>query len=313
MLTTAELGDVGEDTEYPIEVTLDQIAELFYRVNDAWFTGGSISIATGDPLVEPTFSASLTAPTDAPADRTAYSGSLTRGFTTRTIDGAATISTHNAAYLAAEYDAGSGLMCRDIGDGERGIWMRGEVNVTLPYWDFDSGNSETMNAFSCGFEGGGSIGLPDTFAVTSFFDLDPPTYVADAEAYVKFSGNVAVIREDPLHDICAPTNRYFVELDFFVKDASENFGIFEVASRSALLSGTGSKVQRNSGDPNFVQYVIRLSSGDVSCPVFVYYGDDTTYPYEYGEDFIHEAQYWWPYAKGSPAAPVWDADSGALL
>lgn len=311
MLTTAELGDVGEDTEYPIEVTLDQIAELFYRVNDAWFTGGSISIATGDPLVEPTFSASLTAPTDGTANRTDYNGSLTRGYTTRTEEGSATISAHNAAYLAAEYDTGSGLMCRDIDDNESGMWMRGEVSVTLPLWSFDSGLNETTNAFSCTFGLGAGIGYPYGFAVSEFFDLDPPTYVADAEAYVKFSGNVAVIREDPSHEICASTNRYFVGLDFFVKDDAENFGIFEVASRSALLSGTGAKVQRNSGDPNFVQYVIRLSSGDVSCPVFVYYGDDTTYPYQYGEDFIHEAQRWWPYADASGA--VWDEDTGLKL
>ena len=35
--------ECGPGTAFPMEVTLDQVAEIFYRVKDAWFTGGSAS------------------------------------------------------------------------------------------------------------------------------------------------------------------------------------------------------------------------------------------------------------------------------
>jgi hypothetical protein len=313
MLTTSELGDVGDGTDHPIEVAFDQIAEIYYRVEDCWFTGGSISIATGNPLEEPAFSASLTAPTSATIKRTSHYGSISRGYTTRVEVGPAVVSAHNSAYLDAEYDAGGGIMCRDITNDERGMWLRGDPLTTLPFWDFESGSPNTTNSFSCSFDGGGSVGYPYAFAVSSFFDLNPPTYVSDAEAFVRFSGSVVVIREDSSHGICAATNRYFIGVEFFVRDGSGGFGIFEASTNESLLSGAGAKVLRSGEISEYVQYTIRLASGDVSCPVFLYYGDETTYPYQYGEDFIHEAQKWWPYAKSSPAEPVWDSTDGTKL
>jgi hypothetical protein len=55
--------------------------------------------------------------------------------------------------------------------------------------------------------------------------------------------------------------------------------------------------------------IFRLPSGDLSCPL---YTADLPSPPS-GGDIIMTPTEWWPYAKGSPAAPVWDADSGALL
>jgi len=39
-----ESADVGDGTDFPMLVTLDQLAEIMYRVRDAWFTAGSFKV-----------------------------------------------------------------------------------------------------------------------------------------------------------------------------------------------------------------------------------------------------------------------------
>lgn len=292
--------ECGDGTAYPLEVTLPQLWEIFYRVKDAWFTGGSISIATGDPLLEPTFSASLNAPSAAPTNRASYSAELRRGYTTITESGSAVIPDIYDGYFGEEYDAGSGAMYRDIAGFEKAMWAEGEDDVTLPYWDTTSGGGFLTIAFS--FEHvAGSVGESEGFHVTLAFDPAPPTYLNDASAFVKFNGAVAVIRENEGDSFLASTNRFFVGVEFFAQDGAENFGVFQVSTNLDSLSGTGEPVERSSEDSEYVQYAIHLSGEVVvSCPVYVYYGDDTTYPYPYGEDFTHVVQEWWPYATPGP-------------
>jgi hypothetical protein len=49
---TAE--EVGDGTDFPMLVTIDQLAEIMYRVRDAWFTAGSAvsSYVVEDPFIK---------------------------------------------------------------------------------------------------------------------------------------------------------------------------------------------------------------------------------------------------------------------
>lgn len=47
-------SEVGNGTAFPMLVTLDQLAEILYRVKDAWFTSGQIlttSLAAPDGAI----------------------------------------------------------------------------------------------------------------------------------------------------------------------------------------------------------------------------------------------------------------------
>jgi len=329
MLTTSELGDVGDGTAYPIEVTLDQIAEIFYRVKDAYFTGGRANYGTGDPLLNPEGGFEITAPTTAPSQRASESGEVRRGYTTPVESGTETISAHNDPYLDEEYDAGSSEMYRDILDNERGIWMRGEAGVTLPRWDALSGERviggspfpEITNAFS--FHCGDSFTpatASDCFNASGWTNASPGSPIVQTEmgpiqARVYFNTNIAVICANAGDDISASTNQYFVGFELYVADVADIVGlgsIMEVSTNEASITNPVPLLLADQTTP--CRYVMKLESGDVTCPLYI--ADAVgggTYPFQFGEDFVQEAVEWFPYAKNNPAEAVWNSGTGAKL
>ena len=56
-------------------------------------------------------------------------------------------------------------------------------------------------------------------------------------------------------------------------------------------------------------YIIRLATGDISCPVYSYLDSSSLS----GTDFIHEPSLWCEFAKNSPAEAVYDSYTGAPL
>lgn len=301
---TAEEAGVGSGTANPAEFNREQFEEWLYRVKDASFVSGFVAVATGDPNLEPAFSAALKAPTAITANRAAYGNYLRRGYTTPVTSGGAVIPAHNAVYLGSSYDAGGGAMFRDIGDNERGAWAKGEDGVSLPLWDIDAGTNEVTTAFTFLQEEGSNCG-DDGFSVATAFDLAPLAYLRDASASVRFTGNVVVLTQNEDDALSAPTNKYFPEIELFVEDAGGvDYGVFQASTNLSSLDGSGAAL---------CNYVMRLESGDVECPVYLYNDELATYPFSYGEDFIHEAVEWFPYAKNNPAVPVWDDETGELV
>lgn len=63
-----------------------------------------------------------------------------------------------------------------------------------------------------------------------------------------------------------------------------------------------------------MRLVFKLSNSEPSCAL---YGGNIDYePVDhitYGTDLVLEAKEWWPYAKDSPAVPVWNSATGAKL
>jgi len=286
------LSEVGDGTQYPLEVTLDQIAEIFHRVKDAKFSSGYATVNTGDPETEPAFGYFIYSSTAITTDR-AYGlsgGNLTyRGYTTKEEVTPITIDPANIPYLGDAYDAGNGDNYLDIADNERGIL----IQTILPSWNINTG--DVVTAFSVNCSNPEASTDPEFFYSGFAFDLDPPTPAATS-ATVVFTGYIAVVKEAPNHSFIAPSNRYFIEMEF---SAQDSIPVLKISTNEASISGSPTEI---SG----CRYVMRLAGGaEVSCPI---YADNTGYDFVGGNDFIHEATEWFPYQDQN--GDVWNPTTG---
>jgi len=265
--------ECGDGTAFPMEVTLDQVAEIFYRVKDAWFTGGSASWeVSGSPQT-------MEAPTDAPTNRTLEIDGVTyqrRGYTI--LDA--------YPYNDPTYDAGIGNYYSDIADNENGLWKDA--------WN----DPDHVDAFS--------------------YEQDDPnsTQGGDAEwwgdtglgvyAKVYRGKRVAVVKLDPEDGLYAATNKFYLEIEMYWID----YGVVPFGGSTNIYDSQGGFGDFSSRAVNICNYILQLAGGDATCPV---YFDALGSTNETGTDFIHEPQKWFPYAKGNPAEPVWDFETGAKL
>lgn len=265
--------ECGDGTAFPMQVMLDQVAEIFYRVKDAWFTGGSASWEiSGSPQT-------INAATDAPANRTLEIDGSTyqkRGYTI--LDA--------YPYNGPTYDAGIGNYYSDIADNENGMWKDA--------WN----DPDHVDAFSYEQDDPNSIqgGDPEWWGDTGL------------GVYAKvFRGKrVAVVKADPADGLYAPTNQFFLEIEMYWFD----YGIVPFGGSTNIYNSQGGFGDFSSRAVLISNYILRLATGDATCPV---YFDALGSTNETGTDFIHEPQVWWPYAKNNPAVPVWDSATGLPL
>ena len=268
--TAAECGD---GTAFPMEVTLDQVAEIFYRVKDAWFTGGS---ASWDVFGSPQ---TLNASTSAPANRSLEIDGVTyqtRGYTI--LDA--------YPYNGATYDAGIGNYYSDIADNENGLWKDA--------WN----DPDHVDAFSFEQDDPNSIqtGDPNWWGMAS----------TGAYAKVYRGKRVAVVKLDPADGLYAATNKFYLEIEMYWFD----YGVLPFGASTNIYNSQGGFGDFSSRAVLICNYILRLATGDATCP---FYFDALGSTNETGNDFIHEPQEWFPYAKDNPAVPVWDFETGAKL
>jgi len=267
--------ECGPGTAFPMEVTWDQIAEIFYRVKDAWFSGGSASWKVSGSLV------SISAPTAAPTNRRLDVSASTyqqRGYCKLGGDD----------YNGATYPSGIGGYYSDIATSEFGIWRaawndpdhvdafsfeQDDVNGT------QSGNSQWWGTPNIGF---------------------------GVFAKVQRGDRVAVVKLDPADGLFAATNKFYLEIEMSWADY---YPVPYFGGTNIYDDGYGYDWSAYAAP--ICQYILRLESGDATCQV--YFATDPSTTEETGTDFIHEPQVWWPYAKDSPAVAVWDAGNGAKL
>jgi len=262
----------GDGTAFPMEVTLDQIAEIFYRVKDAWFTGGQ---ADWKIDVFGTPSASFSAPTSAPTNRRLDIDSLTyqqRGYCKLGADD----------YNGATYDAGIGSYYSDIGDNENGIWRNA--------WN----NPDHIDAFSYvqddpnNLQGGNSEWWGETGT--------------GAKARVYRGDRVAVVKANPADGLYAPTNKFYLEIEMYWYDYHPVLNFF---GGTNIYNGVDGGGDWSSYSIEICNYVLRLSTGDATCPV--YFPTLGTLD-QTGTDFIHEPQVWFPYQDAG--GNVWNPATG---
>ena len=275
----------GDGTAYPMEVTgastaekIAKIYEIFHRVKDAWFTGGSFAWDWSSN------SYSFECPSTGPpvnraveVDFPVFSSQI-RGY----------CCSGSNDYNQEPYDAGVGTLYSDISDNENGMW-----NLVYTSSDY----TYTKTAFTY-----------DELAPLPGISGDWWGGLLGGRVMVRFNGKVAVLKADPANGIFDETNKFFIGIEIG----------FDPSSPDPYIAG-GSNIY----NPVFwdgldygpfstplVNYVLRLPSGDLTCQL---YCDVEALDNVVASDIVHEAIEWWPYAAGSPAAPIFDTETGEPL
>lgn len=281
------LADVGDGTEWPLEVTLDQLAEILYRVKDAAFdSGGLISFDTG--------SGTTTLFIDYPPDENSqryFSDEITgdimqsaRGYFAESAAIAAPFSDYFGDAYTPSYGA---TEARDIGDNERGIWVppeevtwgteapEGALNHSPVGWGTAFSHLFSSYAFTTGsFTGYGLY--------TDGPSSPNPSLSLSTFMEVAWVGT----------DILDSSTRYFLKV---------LFRVFFEADEVITSIDTGT----SAGNLNF-----QLSIDVLTIPLYVTaYG--ATISAAIDSDFTISAFQWWPYAK--PGGDVWDTATGEKL
>jgi len=304
-----EASEVGDGTAWPMLATLDQVAEIMYRVRDAWFTSGSTvsSYVVEDPYADPPTSITHTVTTAVQGTPIAQ---LVNSINTRNnpfgtnyeyaraYHVSESIPAKFDSYFGEEYSLYGYDTFRDC-NSEIGIWYPdygilggGIIGYYYP------GNLDT--GFRCGFSHNvGSFasyfGLDPSpsgfYKVTTTDEYDGGSSVTGAGAWVIFTGEVAYVGDSPT----SPTAQLYVGL----KIGCEGGSFYGVNTSSDYFSGVPSY---DTG----ANFVLGLAGGDsVSCKL---YSPDT---YDSVSNFVLQAQEWWPYAKAG--GPVWNSATGAKL
>lgn len=262
----------GAGTGFPVEITLVKLAEMIFRVKDAWYIGGEFRwTISGNPA---TFPAPIAAPANRAlqVDATTYQ---TRGYTKIGADD----------FNDALYDAGYGVDYSDIGDNERGMWRdawRTTYRDAFSYEADDPSNTQGGNSEWWGLENAGGI-------------------------IKAFRGNrVAVVKVDPANGFYDPTNKFFLEFEFYWN----TYTIPDFGGGSNIYDSPISSFGDWSANATQVcNYVMRLYNGDVTCPLYF----PTSANPETSDDIIHAAQVWWPYDRNTEPRQIWDGGTGEFV
>lgn len=170
-------SEVGHGTFYPLSVTLDQIAEIFFRVKDAWISSGSVTWTESSPS-DGNNDFTMTVPSKAPRRRevlTTAGAYQTRGFT----------RSPPWKFGLPPYDKGRGTMVSDIADDELGIW------------------DTVAGIHKCAF----------TFFAHNLSDTSSDFYPS-LDIGVIFTGEIGVIKANPSDDMMSPNNDFYIGMYF---------------------------------------------------------------------------------------------------
>ena len=314
------VSEVGDFTDYPIEVTgatndlkLDKIAEIYLRakvaqitVNELWdgVYGGSSGVGSGliSPRVQGVVGSGL------------GEEQMMHGYWTLDSE---TYPCHadSLSYLDNAYSvtfvslpsAGYTSDFRDVSDKEAGIYLSKKEGF-FPIWNEVIPSFNGLHTFYDVFTGVSNIFGADEqnfrtafswYSQSDYGTENPPTmpipYISQfnggivyeqMEVMVEWSGEIAVVKPDPANADYGSGNQYFLGVRVRIRtNASEEATTNDIGS----LSSTSAR------------YVIRLSTGDLSCLLA---SSDATLV----GDFVHEVTEWWPYQDGG--GNVWNPTTG---
>lgn len=318
------LSEVGDGTAWPMLVTLDQLAEILYRVKDAWFTSGSVvydlpGYDPGDPPI-PGHGVHMEGgtpptqlingdgwsefyirgycwwgnyyalhPSDANYFGDAYGPNILPG-SPGTFDymGVDLLNIFPPTY--APYVTLDESLYRDMGINERAIWLP-EREVDPSVNETAKINGDTLRtAFSQEMAGSSSTGY--------MIDHAGSPYQLRLEVYPE----VAWVDENESGNPFDPANKMYLKLRFGVLGTGGYEGIY-----LDTIAGAGGYSYQEATD-----LVFGLAETSTTAKLYAHNGIDLGI-YSSSTPFTVTAQEWWPYAKNSPAVPVWNSNTGALL
>jgi len=305
--------ECGEGTAYPMEVTVDQLAEIYYRVKDAKFTSGYFQIhysLFGDDLTMQVSSVPPSTDLVEIIDNNSSSIVSARGYYAAINDASPEkplADVGNDLFGVTYYynTLTSDLAIRDIQDKESALWSRaGEIidlNLYGTYWDgsIDLGVPTTGSHDPTGFRTAfNQTFINDGAAAIYGIYNDANGIETRSDASLVISSKVAFVDVTGSGDPLDSGNRLFISLSFLMESESLIYVSSDSQSVASLTSAG-------------INLTIELSGGlSVSCPL--YYDTSLLAPdwsFMSATDFIIEATEWWPYAT-STGDPAWDEDTG---
>lgn len=314
-------SEVGDGTEFPMEVNLDMVEEILFRVKEANFDGGQIITYwdDSDPGNYPDQAVLLVAPSTTPPSSPYHESEnvlfgpewyYTRGYTT-----IAPAREYAQAFLGEQYAAWE----NDLGETYRADILPDERGMWLPEFSDKIADAGVTTDFTTAFSfDSHAHSYPSTD--TQLFEIRTGSVesgvVGATSRYgtgfsVVFTGEVAVVKGSPTNDLMSSGNAFYMGLR--VRSGRKRnplssiyfyYGVSSIPSEEGFLS------PYHCGD-----YEIRLASPPY--PTCKLYSDETNvppadYPSSPGiGTIIHKATKWWPYAK--PGGPVFNATTGAKL
>lgn len=299
--------ECGDGTAYPLEVTIGQLAEIYYRVRDSIFSG-AITETYNDgvnPASYITLGISGTPATNLVEYNAVNDGGggsvnyfVQRGYSTEDVVGWGQY--FGEPYTVTFDGDGSPSPPPSIdyydANKERAVW--------IPDIDVGFNSSELKTGYSHNLVGGWYGGADFTYSgYRVYHDIDNGSgdlYVGDASLI--FGNQIAWLDENGSGNPFDPLNKLYISLQFDI------YGIIYTGEFwSTLISPSSIEF------PMGVNLEIKLQTGDViTCPLYSnrFYPDPNYY---YTGAIRVAATEWWPYAKGAPATPVWNTGTGAKL
>lgn len=309
--------EVGAGTIYPMLVKLDQLAEIDYRVKDAWFTSGIVSTITDygeGPVAGVGLSMTgATPPTqlitgdgydqfyirgycwwgnylDLHADNAAYFGSP---YGPDILPGAWPFATE---YLAdyfpptvEPWTTNGESLYRDMGDNERGIWLPEKQNI-------DPTVNETAKINGATTRTGFSHEISEYSNVYIY-------HSAPSQLRLEIYPEVAWVDENLSGNPYDPSNKLYLKM---------RFGVLGTASPGDVVA---LDTMPDSAYASYIEacnLVFQLSNSTCTAQIY-FYNLPSNATLDYATDFVITAKEWWPYAKDSPAVPVWNTATGTKL
>lgn len=291
-----ELSEVGDGTKFPMLVTLDQLAEITYRVKDAWFTAGSITLTSevdGFSVYGVTIAGS---PSGLPNVVEENSTSFFRGYWVGEPNTTITPINYLESFFGEEYSTASPFFFdfNPIRDATSEFAMWSPILGGEAFFSTSSGSlglaQQVKNAFSHYIV---------TFSPVGSYRLDEASDsgFGNGELGLFFNGEVAFVGSD---NLLSPDASLYLGATFEMGDSAS------ILVRSDAPSGfidSGLKLQ------------MVMASGTVECKLyFEQYTYGSSNPYlASGNNFVITATEWWPYAKNTPPEPVWNTATGEKL
>lgn len=280
--------ECGDGTAYPLEVTVDQLAEIFYRVRDAWFTSGRMNIDFGSGSEE--WLSFYGSPITTQLVNEENSGD---NFSFRSYHTDGTLPTHLSSYFGIKYTVRA-TDYYDVSDNELAMW--------LPYVSGEAPafNGSGSNDFKCGFTHYSEyVGITNT---PSFYGIYNPYAVSTsyepANITVEITGKVAFLDDNGSGDPMDSGNKLYLGVE--LKGGIQSADVFSTDSDYDTISS-----MMYAG----VDMVFKLSNSSPSCPI---YHTDNGDSFPAGTNFTLEAKKWWEYAD-SNGDPAFDSTTGAPI
>lgn len=299
-----DISEVGDGTAYPLKATADQVAEVFYRVKDAWFTSGEVDLGTSGKI--------SVYGTLAVGDPFVFGGG--GDYRERAYGIQKDAPWANADYYFQDsYTSGipDFAYAYDIDTKERALF-KDNVGVNFPQApsslfiepdvEFDANVSYYPDiTFRCAFSHLHNCDpLPTaSYGIYAYPENTIPSDATETKSSVVFSGQVAWVDVNGSGNPVDPLNELYIGVRF---SAMTFYG----SAAPPLWIGTDNAY---STDPLYCNFVIQLATSTLTCPMYC----DIIGGFISSSDFVMTAKEWWPYAKDSPPVPVWESTSGAKL